>query len=50
MTLRQATGQMDGTTVPISTTASLPNLLITLKIIEFQKVSLSDMKNLKAVC
>ena len=33
----------------ISTTAPLPYLLITVKAIETEKVSLSDMQNLKTV-
>ena len=31
-------------------TAPLPYLLITVKVIELQKVSLTDVQNLKTVC
>ena len=41
---------MDPNTVLILTAAPLPDLLITVKAIEFGNVSLSDMENLKTVC
>ena len=34
----------------ISMTAPLPYSLVTVKVIEFERVNLSDMENLKAVC
>ena len=37
-------------TLSIWTTAPLPNLLITVKVIEMEKVSFSAMQNLKTVC
>ena len=46
----QATWQTGPNTLSISMTESLPNLLITLKVIGLEKVSLSDMQNLKNVC
>ena len=40
---------MDGNTVSISTRALLPYLDITVKVIDLEKVSFSDMENLKNV-
>ena len=37
-------------TVQVITAASLPDLLITAKAIEFEEVSLSYMENLKTFC
>ena len=34
----------------ISTAAPLPYSQVTMKVIELEKVTLSDMKNLKTVC
>ena len=40
---------MGPNTVPFCTAAPLPHLLITLKVIELEKVSFSAMQNLKTV-
>ena len=41
---------MGRNTVNIRTTAPLPYLLITVKVIALEKVSLSDIQNSKTVC
>ena len=41
---------MDQNTAEILTTAPLPYLLITLKAIKLEKVSFSDMQNVRTVC
>ena len=46
-TLRETTWQMGRNFVPISMAAPLQHLLITLKVIESQKVSFSDTQNPK---
>ena len=37
-------------TVEIWTTATVPHLLINMKEVELEKLSVSDMQNLKTVC
>ena len=49
-TLQERTWETGANTFQISMTAPLPYLLITAKDIEFGKVSLSDMENLKTIC
>ena len=49
-TLRQKTWQMGWNTVAIWTTAPLPYLSTTVKVIALEKVSFSDIKNQKSVC
>ena len=41
---------MSPNTIQILTVEALPYLLITEKAIDFEKISLRDMQNLKAVC
>ena len=43
-------GKWTENTVSVSTTRPFLYLLIPVNVIELEKVSLSDMKNLKAVC
>ena len=47
---RQATWQTNQNTDSISTAVPLQYSLITLKVIEKEKVTLSDMQSLKTVC
>ena len=49
-TLRQTIRQMGQDTVPIWIAALLQYLLITVKVVPFEKVSFSDAQNRKAVC
>ena len=46
---KQAVFNLFSITVSISMTAPLPYLLITVKVKDLQKVSVSDMQNLKTV-
>ena len=43
-------GKLDPKTVGIKTAARLSYLLTTVKVIEFKRVSVSYMENLKTVC
>ena len=47
MTHRQATRQKGRNTDSISTAALLPYLLITVKVVDLEKVTRSDMQSLK---
>ena len=49
-TLRQTTRQMGRKTAAIWNAAPLEYLLITVKVVSFEKVSFSDTENSKAVC
>ena len=49
-TLREATWSTGSNTAGIWTTASLPKLLITVKVTELEKVSFSATQNRKNVC
>ena len=49
-TLRQRTCQIGRNNVPISITALLQNLLITVNVVALEKVTFSDTQNPKTVC
>ena len=49
-TFRQTTRQMDRNTVAIWMTGPFQNLLITVNVVAFEKVSFSDTQNPKVLC
>ena len=49
-TFRQTTRQFDRNTVAISMAEPLQYFLITVKVVALEKVSFSDIQNLKTVC